>query len=165
MNSDIVGYRFPARLALCAYGGSSTPGYFFILNVMLFSNPYTINTSIDDYTVLTPLSVSGYANRPLTATNWTRPTMDAITGITIAVYPTVTWTFTSGGQTIYGHAVYDTTASIFCWGANWPTPYLIPAVGGQVQLNISLTIGPCGSGSLAARSSRRVRPGRLQRST
>lgn len=164
MEPDIVGWHYLNRLLVAGCGQTSTTGVFVALNVMLFTNQYTLECSTDAMSVLTPLSVSGYAAKSLTWANWTY-NQDKTNCIMVFSYPTVSWTFTAGGQTIYGHAVYDTVVGMFCWGKNWPTPYTIPAIGGQVQLNISITIEGCGSGSLAARSSRRVRAARLQRST
>lgn len=163
MDNDVVGIGLSGRLIYVVVGLITTQA--FNLYAMLFMNQYTI-TYGTTMANLTPLIVAGYAARALPAASWGARNDDSTSGAcTISYGSLLSWTFTAGGPTIYGHAIYDSISGNFCWGANWPTPYTIPSIGGQVQLNISLTIGPCGSGSLAARSSRRVRAARLQRST
>lgn len=60
-------------------------------------------------------------------------------------YPPITWTFTAGGQTIYGHFVWEQTTDVVWWSSLWLTPYEVPDVGGSVTLTLQWTDMQCPS--------------------
>jgi hypothetical protein len=100
--------------------------------LLLFVNDPTVDceTEIGD---LTPCSATGYADAVLDPDTW-------IVALPVACvvecsYGAVSFTLTDngGGQTVYGHAVYDDVVGVL-WAATWDTPWVIPAGGGVAEV-------------------------------
>ena len=83
---------------------------------------------------LTACTAGGYADVTLVPGNWVID--DSTDCIREASYGSVVFTLTDngGGQTIYGHVVYDDEGSEILWGQTWTTPFEIPAGGGVVEV-------------------------------
>lgn len=101
--------------------------------LMLFIGDIAVacDTTITD---LAECTCAGYARHTLVPGTWT---VDATTPCVVtASYPSVVFTLTNdgGGQTIYGHAVIDTTGDEILWAQTWTTPFAVPAGGGVVEV-------------------------------
>src|SRR5215472_4404886 len=90
----------------------------------------------DDGTTYLECSLAGYAQITLTGASWSTPSYSA--GVTSTVYPNVTFTFTGGGQTIYGVLLFDTAGGIDYTGL-LDTPFTVPGPGGSLTIT-NLTI-------------------------
>lgn len=81
----------------------------------------------------TECTLAGYARIELTAANWTVGTPAG--AVVECSYGAVTFTLTSGGQTIYGHWIMDENAGgAIMWGQTWTTPFSVPDGGGVVKI-------------------------------
>lgn len=111
--------------------------------LMLFINEETVTceTEIGD---LTPCSATGYAPATLDPDTWVVALPDAC--VVDCSYGSVTFTLTDdgGGQTVYGHAVYDDVLGVL-WGLTWATPWVIPAGGGVAVVYPFYTSKQCSS--------------------
>lgn len=72
---------------------------------------------------------------------------DDVSCVVTASYPPVTWSFTAGTGTIYGHYVYDPVNEECLWAGLWATPYAVPSAGGQVTVTLNLTDQQCPASS------------------
>jgi hypothetical protein len=110
------------------------------LGLALYVNQLTPGPA-DAIAVYTICSLPGYANVQLNNANWTN-VLNA--GVYVWSYPTVSWTFTGGGQTIYGHFVFNwPTGSVVYWAELWGTAFVVPAGGGNVQLQLQFQDQTC----------------------
>lgn len=122
VNNSLIQYR--AKATWGAVPSTLTPV------LRLFVNN-VVPACTDTTATYTTCTLSGYTDVPLTYANWVQSTVLCVTTFT---YPTVTWTFSAGGQTIYGHYYYDSTSGIVLMSYQWPTSYAVPVGGGQVQI-------------------------------
>lgn len=121
----------------------------------LFAEEETVTvTSV--FTDFTYLVAPGYADLQLNAANWS---ISTVAGICNATYPQLTWTLTgpgTGSGIIYGHVVYDNVTQGILWGANWPTPFTIPANGATITISPSWQDSQCSTPSGVALPFRRA---------
>jgi hypothetical protein len=111
------------------------------LKLDLYVNNYApvATDVIGDYTLCT---LAGYATVNLVAGNWVL-TWNAANNTETAQYPTQTWNFTNGGQTLYGYVLQDTLSGKIWYAEQFATPYVVPAGGGQFVLTLNWTDEGC----------------------
>ena len=96
----------------------------------LFVNNHT--PACDDSPgMYTECTLAGYASLLLNPASWSCSLSSCVETCT---YPTITETFTAGGQTIYGHFVIDDLTGNLLWAELWPTPFAVPSGGGSIQI-------------------------------
>lgn len=130
--SDVLSNDMLGRIVNAKTGKSFTSP---TLTLRLFVNSFTpLCTSIlSDFTTC---AAPGYADIALVAASWTQMTVSCLTS---ATYPTQTFILTGQGspaETIYGHVLFDSTASEVWWSQAWTTPFVIPSGGGAVAVNL-----------------------------
>lgn len=97
----------------------------------------TCTDLIGDYTACT---LVGYAPFVLATGNWVAVDVGCVWTWT---YPQLTTTMTTGGQTIYGYYVYDSTSGTLMWAEKEATSFPVPSGGGVYKLTISWTSKNC----------------------
>jgi len=97
----------------------------------------TCEDSITDYEECT---LAGYASVPLVPGNWSCSQAACVETCT---YPLITFTFTAGGETIYGHFVTDDTSGGLMFSELWTTPFAVPSSGGSVQVTVQWVDQEC----------------------
>lgn len=83
----------------------------------------------------TECTLAGYAQITLTGATWSAPSFSS--GVASSTYPDQTFTFSAGGQTIYGLFLMDQGSTINA-AALLDTPFTVPTGGGTVKIT-SLT--------------------------
>lgn len=105
------------------------------LNCGLYINNRTPNPD-DTELNYTECSLIGYSRFDLIGASWSGPTYSS--PVVNTTYPNFTFTFTSGGQTIYGVILYDGAGNALAAGL-LDTPFVVPVAGGSVTIT-NLTI-------------------------
>jgi hypothetical protein len=85
-------------------------------------------------------TLAGYAAVPLVPANWSCSQSACVETCT---YPLITFTFTNGGETIYGHYVTDGASGPLLWAEAWTVPFAVPAAGGSVQVTLQWVDKQC----------------------
>lgn len=123
---EVLNNYLTYRKLLYATGGNPSG---LSLYLRLFVNNFT-PACTDLIGAYTECSLSGYAAIALAAGSWT----DSLSAcVYTGTYPAQTFTFTAGGQTIYGHYVTDGSSGVL-WADLWGTPFTVPTGGGAVQV-------------------------------
>ena len=101
------------------------------LRLRLYVNNHTpaVTDTASDYTICT---LAGYSNINLSGGTWSVSTSS---GVADGTYTTQTFTFTAGGQTIYGVVLTDQSNNPLAAGL-LDTPFTVPSLWG------SLTVAP-----------------------
>lgn len=82
---------------------------------------------------LTELVVAGYAPIALSPGTWAG---GVVACVDTQDYPPLHFAFTAGGVTIVGNCVYDVTNDILGWVTIWGTPFVVPSLGGAVDVSL-----------------------------
>jgi len=123
------------NVLLSQYGAASGFRLFLIVD----TNPLLSTDTISNHT---ECSLSGYIPRVYA---WSDIAFSVASGV-------VTWTLSpfvntfaayAGGTTIYGYIVKNELNGKLIWGELLPAPYVVPAGGGSLTLNIVRTSGQC----------------------
>jgi len=78
-------------------------------------------------------SISGYARAQLPYSAWSGGIASCVYSVSALGIP---FSFATGGQTLYGHFLYDQTSGTIGWAEVWAIPFTVPSGGGSVALNL-----------------------------
>lgn len=125
-----------------------------VLYCALFVNDETV-TVASGFTDFVEPSASGYAAFELNPADWT---ISTVAGICNAAYDQFDFVLTDngGGETIYGHLIFDFATAEIMWGANWTTPFILPANGATITISPSWQDSQCAAPSGVGRAERRA---------
>lgn len=84
--------------------------------------------TMSDYTECT---LAGYGEQLVPASKWVASSGQCEV---ILTGPTITFTFTGSGQTIYGHLMFDQANNVLGWVTLWDTPFPVPVGGALISL-------------------------------
>lgn len=127
-NVVVLNNYLTLRRAQYALGGAPTV---LTPTLALFTNNVVPSCTDTTGTYTQPSGGSGYGTVSLVYANWVFSLASCVYTVT---YPSITFTFTSGSFTIYGHFVYDSTGGGVLYSYQWPTAYSVPGGGGAVSL-------------------------------
>lgn len=112
-----------------------------VLYCALFVNEETVTVTSNFVDFVEP-TAAGYAAFELNPADWT---ISTVAGICNAVYDQFSFVLTNdgGGETIYGHLIFDFTTGEIMWGQNWATPFVLPANGATITISPSWQDSQC----------------------
>ena len=97
------------------------------------------------YSSLVPATFGGYSPVTLTRSSWTPAVINANKAESTYTTTPITWTATTGPQTVYGYAIVTTTSPVIRFVERFMSPITVN-VGGILALlpKITLTTGTSG---------------------
>lgn len=110
------------------------------LSLHLFTNDYD-PTDTDVIGFFTECAFTGYSSVSLTNGSWV-PTDTSGIG-SVWAYPTISWTFTDGGD-LFGYWVQDDNTAAVIYAERFAgAPITVPSIGGVFQLSTQVQVHTC----------------------